>query len=404
MIERALELQPRPDADAGAPARLACAERSTTRRSATGCPRSATRRCDIATELGDPEARAYACCGPAPRAVGRAAPRRADRGLDRDAHAGAPDRQPRAPAPGACMARRRPARARRSRRRRRPDRGVRSRRRPDSARPLFEWNSLVWRAMRALLDGSLDRADRLASEALAAGAPAEAVTAAQYYAIQVLGDPARPGADGRARAGRATAGRGQPGSAGVARGAGDAAVRGGQAGRGARGVRAARRRRLRGHPQGPRLDDRDHAAERRVRGPRRQRPRRAPVREARAVRGRQRRDRAGRGVPRARPRASSASWRRRRGGPISRRRISSARWQPTPRSKRPDAWRARRSITPGRSDRAPRADELLGGGGADRQRARAGRGGAQDRRAPRAVSRARTGAPRAAATTRAGPA
>ncbi len=53
--------------------------------------------------------------------------------------------------------------------------------------PLFEWNSILWRAMRALLAGSLERADRLASEALAAGAPSEAVTASQYYAIQVLG-------------------------------------------------------------------------------------------------------------------------------------------------------------------------------------------------------------------------
>ena len=53
--------------------------------------------------------------------------------------------------------------------------------------PLFEWNSILWRAMRALLAGALGRADRLASEALAAGAPAEAVTASQYYAIQVLG-------------------------------------------------------------------------------------------------------------------------------------------------------------------------------------------------------------------------
>jgi predicted ATPase/DNA-binding SARP family transcriptional activator len=53
--------------------------------------------------------------------------------------------------------------------------------------PLFEWNSILWRAMRALLAGSLPLADKLAAEALAAGAPAEAVTASQYYAIQVLG-------------------------------------------------------------------------------------------------------------------------------------------------------------------------------------------------------------------------
>ncbi len=52
--------------------------------------------------------------------------------------------------------------------------------------PLFEWNAIVWRAMRALLAGSLSLADELAAEALAAGGPAEAVTASQYYAIQLL--------------------------------------------------------------------------------------------------------------------------------------------------------------------------------------------------------------------------
>jgi DNA-binding SARP family transcriptional activator/tetratricopeptide (TPR) repeat protein len=53
--------------------------------------------------------------------------------------------------------------------------------------PLYQWNSILWRAMRALLAGSLSLADQLAAEALAAGAPAEAVTVSQYYAIQVLG-------------------------------------------------------------------------------------------------------------------------------------------------------------------------------------------------------------------------
>jgi tetratricopeptide (TPR) repeat protein len=52
--------------------------------------------------------------------------------------------------------------------------------------PLFEWNLLLWRAMRALMRGELDDADRLAAVALAAGAPAEAVTASQYHAIQLL--------------------------------------------------------------------------------------------------------------------------------------------------------------------------------------------------------------------------
>jgi DNA-binding SARP family transcriptional activator len=52
--------------------------------------------------------------------------------------------------------------------------------------PLYIWNALVWRAMRALLAGRLRDADELAGEALAAGASAEAVTAPQYYAIQLL--------------------------------------------------------------------------------------------------------------------------------------------------------------------------------------------------------------------------
>jgi DNA-binding SARP family transcriptional activator len=52
--------------------------------------------------------------------------------------------------------------------------------------PLYIWHGLVWRAMRALLDGSLDAADELAAEALAAGAPGEAVTAPQYFAVQLL--------------------------------------------------------------------------------------------------------------------------------------------------------------------------------------------------------------------------
>jgi DNA-binding SARP family transcriptional activator/tetratricopeptide (TPR) repeat protein len=141
---------------------------------------------DIATEIGDPEARAYACS--ARRRVLWDAPHLAERievstemltlarqignlELQLQAHAwlvvdllergdrDAVDAQIEAFEAGANQTR----------------------------QTLFEWNSLVWRAMRALLAGSLDRADRLASEALAAGAPAEAVTAAQYYAIQVLG-------------------------------------------------------------------------------------------------------------------------------------------------------------------------------------------------------------------------
>jgi DNA-binding SARP family transcriptional activator/tetratricopeptide (TPR) repeat protein len=52
--------------------------------------------------------------------------------------------------------------------------------------PLYLWQVAVWRAMRALLDGKLQEAEDLAGEALAGGAPGEGVTAAQYYAIQLL--------------------------------------------------------------------------------------------------------------------------------------------------------------------------------------------------------------------------
>ena len=52
--------------------------------------------------------------------------------------------------------------------------------------PLFTWQGAVWRAMRALLAGHLNTADRLAGEALSAGVRAEGITARQYYSIQLL--------------------------------------------------------------------------------------------------------------------------------------------------------------------------------------------------------------------------
>jgi hypothetical protein len=52
--------------------------------------------------------------------------------------------------------------------------------------PLYLWNATIWRVMLALLAGRLEDAERLASEALASGGLAEAVTAPQYYAIQLL--------------------------------------------------------------------------------------------------------------------------------------------------------------------------------------------------------------------------
>jgi DNA-binding SARP family transcriptional activator/tetratricopeptide (TPR) repeat protein len=57
----------------------------------------------------------------------------------------------------------------------------------DSLRqPLFIWNTLVWRAMLALLEGRLSDADRLASEALASGIRPEGITAPQYHTLQML--------------------------------------------------------------------------------------------------------------------------------------------------------------------------------------------------------------------------
>jgi tetratricopeptide (TPR) repeat protein len=185
MIERALELQP---------------ERSLVRVRLLAClcgaiyysperdrmPALSDEAMAIADELGDPEARAYACS--AQRRVLWDAPHLAERievstemltlarqignlELQLQAHAwlvvdllergdrDAVDAQIEAFESGALRLR----------------------------QPLFEWNSILWRAMRALLAGSLSVADKLAAEALAAGAPAEAVTVSQYYAIQVLG-------------------------------------------------------------------------------------------------------------------------------------------------------------------------------------------------------------------------
>ncbi len=52
--------------------------------------------------------------------------------------------------------------------------------------PLYLWQAAVWRAMRALLEGRLSDADQLAQQALALGARAEAITAAQYYGVQLI--------------------------------------------------------------------------------------------------------------------------------------------------------------------------------------------------------------------------
>jgi DNA-binding SARP family transcriptional activator len=52
--------------------------------------------------------------------------------------------------------------------------------------PLYLWNAMVWRAMRMMLAGQLDEAERLALEALTIGAAAEQFIAPHYYAIQLF--------------------------------------------------------------------------------------------------------------------------------------------------------------------------------------------------------------------------
>ena len=52
--------------------------------------------------------------------------------------------------------------------------------------PLYDWQGAVWRAMRALLAGRVEDAERLAEYALATGARSEQVSAGQYYAAQLL--------------------------------------------------------------------------------------------------------------------------------------------------------------------------------------------------------------------------
>ena len=222
--------------------------------------------------------------GAAPGAVGRAPPGRADRGLDRDAHAGAPDRQPRAPASGACLARSRPARARRPGCGRRPDRGVRGRR--GSAAPA---------AVRVELDPVAGDAGAAGGGAVARGQAgrggARRGSARRgRHRVPVLRDPgARRSGATRGRMGELEQAARQLVEENPDRPAWRAALatllcEEGRLDEAREEFARLAAERFRGHPEGPRLDDRDDAAERRVRGPGGRRARRAPVREARAVR------------------------------------------------------------------------------------------------------------------------
>ena len=125
----------------------------------------------LARELGDPEATAYACGGAAPRAGDPAhlerTTGRSTEMLTLRPQAG----RPRARAPGPRLAGRSTcssaATATPSTRRWRRSRPAPS----GCASRCSRWHAIVWRAMRALLAGDLDRAEELAADALAAGAP-----------------------------------------------------------------------------------------------------------------------------------------------------------------------------------------------------------------------------------------
>ena len=88
-------------------------------------------------------------------------------------------------AAGTARPDRRPARARRDRGGRRRDRGARPPR-EGPARSGRLWHDALWRAMRALLDGRFDEAERHADRALAIGAPMRGRTAGQYHWMQIF--------------------------------------------------------------------------------------------------------------------------------------------------------------------------------------------------------------------------
>ena len=73
----------------------------------------------------------------------------------------------------------------------------------DLRQPLFAWQIVVWQAMRALLDGDLAAAERLAGEGLTSGIRPVSVTAPQYYAAQMLNVRREQARMARARDGRA---------------------------------------------------------------------------------------------------------------------------------------------------------------------------------------------------------
>ena len=179
--------------------------------------------------------------------------------------------------------------------------------------PLYLWQVAVWRAMRALLAGPSEHAERLASEAFSAGIRPEGETATQYYAIQLLAIRREQRRMGELESALREQLDQQSAPPGLADGARDAAGRDRAPRRGAGRARSARRRRVRRDPARRRLDRRDGAAGRR-RGGRRRRARGPRSCTNCCCRSRpQRRDRARDGVPRigrALPRAARGRDRR----------------------------------------------------------------------------------------------
>ena len=174
---------------------------------------------------------------------------------------------------------------RRPRRGRRPDRGVHGRGRAAAPAAVSVARGRVAGDAGAAGRQARARPSELAAEALAIGASAEAVTAPQYYAIQVLAIRREQGRMGELEARRAASWWPPTPTAPAWRAAlADAAARERAARGGAGRARRAGRGRLRGHSPGRRLDDRDHAARPTCRaGLRRPAARGAAVRAAAAV-------------------------------------------------------------------------------------------------------------------------
>ena len=173
--------------------------------------------------------------------------------------------------------------------------------------PLFLWQAAVWRGMRALLAGQLDRADELAAAALSAGSRGDLVTAPQYYAMQLLALRREQGRIGELEQPAREMIRRSPGIVAWNAALATLLLETGRDAEARAEFEAIAVERLHRHPGRRRLADRDHAPRRPERGSRRRPAGGDPLRAAAALPRCQRGDRPGCGVPRLRrsvPRAS----------------------------------------------------------------------------------------------------